>query len=432
MSDFTQQLMGVVAARLSDQIWSIRDTSLQSYLGSHAAGSFSRLTSPTQAVEPERRGAVAVFSVEGVLVPEANWRGEVGSFALASALSAAARDEQIEAGVLLVNSPGGVCHGMLEATAAAAEFAGSKRLVAQVAGCCCSAAYNLASQCHEIFAGPRDDIGSIGTRSLIYDWSKWFAEAGLEAVASDTGPIKSIGAMGTEITAAQREFMQQRVDYLQEDFKRNVMSGRGMTEEQYDLVATGAWWFGEQAVSLGLIDGVQTSQQTFAGLESAISSVSILEKTTMAEKAIPEAAEPKPATLDQLEAKFPAADSDWVLGQLKAKATVEDAAIAFANHQAERAEAAEKERDEAKAEAEKAAAKPAPKAEAKPSTRGADLDQGDPTADADPAPTDFRSMARDLAKSKGISYREACRRVQKEHGSEARSGFRHAPLPDQL
>ncbi len=423
--------MAITASRLADQIWSIRDTSLQAYLGTHAAGGVQRIAAPSQASLAESQGAVAVFRVEGVLVPKAEWFGEVGSFALASALQAATHNDDIQAGVLWIDSPGGACHGMLELVQAAADFAKVKTLVAHVSGCCCSAAYHLASQAEQIFAGPRDDIGSIGTRSLLYDYSKYFSEMGVEAVTTDTGPIKSLGVIGTLVSEEQRAFLQSRVDYLQEDFRSNVMRGRDMTAEQFATIATGEWWFGEEAVSLGLIDGVQTHQETFAGLESAHSKSS---KKTVRSKVMSE--EPKTtevATLEELESNLPGADASFIMAQLKAKATLPQAMTAHMSQLQAANEKAETEKEEAenRAEAAEKKAKESSNSTSKATKKKGNTpvsSGGDDTDEETTGDVNYVEMAKQTAKSKGISYRQAAHLVQKQHGNDARNAFKRGPL----
>lgn len=431
MPDFQQQLLAVCASRLADQIWSVRESSLQRYLGEHAAGSIERTERAN--ADPERRGDVAVYHVQGVLVPNAMWRGEVDTFALASALDAGARDEDIAAGVLLVDSPGGACYGMHELVAAAQRFAGEKRLVTHVNGCCCSAAYELACNSHEIFAGPRDDIGSIGTRSLIYDFSKYFADLGVEAVASDTGPIKSIGAMGTVVTQEQRDFLKRRVDYFQQDFKSVVMTGRKFSEAQYEAVATGEWWFGEQAAELGLIDGVQSFKQSLAGLESALSKKKPIPRSQPMADKNNDQQEPQAATTAELKKQFPNSTAEWREEQTEAGATIAEAAVAYAKFQEQEAEKAKAEAAEANERAEKAeqaASKSQEKETSTKSNRGvASMNQGSSDEEESTGPVDYRAVAKQMVKEEGISFREAARRVQKQYGTEARSAFTAGRLP---
>ncbi len=414
-------LFGFASTRLAGEVWSIRPDRMQAYLGARAAGP---VKPRAESAVRQPQGAVAVFEVRGVIVDRAEWFDEVGSLELARQLTAAAADPSIESGLLLINSPGGMVRGMQEFDEAAQAFAAKKPLIAQVEGCCCSSAYRLACSATKIFAGPRDDVGNIGTRNMLWDWSEAFKESGIEVVDFSTGPLKTTGVMGLPVTDEQRAFMQQRVDYLQNDFRQTVERGRAMTPEQFDAIATGAWWFGDQAVGLGLIDGVQSLTETLAGMVSASPSE---RSQSMAKET--ESQEPQPATLGELKQKFPNASSDFLVEQIEAKATVADAAITFANAQAKlveeanaRAEQAETEAAEAKAEAEKAASQPEQAAPKKPGNKP----RQQRAEQADGGELDYRAMAKQHMAEKGCRWSEACLAIKRQH-PEAVAAFGGPP-----
>lgn len=276
------------------------------------------------AMQAERQGGIAIFNVVGVLSPEPEWYDEISSKALAEQFRLAAADDEISSGVMMIKSPGGYSIGMIDLANAAAEFAAVKPLVAHVDQICCSAAYWLASQAQFIYASIDAEIGSIGVRNLVYDFSKYFAELGVEAVATDTGPFKSLGVMGAPVTEAQRGWLKERVDLVMKDFAGAVRAGRKMTEEEFAAVGTGRTWWGDEAVKLKLIDGIQTTKQTMASL--AASSTSKTRSKTMSAET--ENA-PKAATHRELKAAMPEASADFILSQLEASATVGDALKAY-------------------------------------------------------------------------------------------------------
>lgn len=348
-----------MASRLVDQVWAVRDSAFSAYLCDMAAGRLRPAAKPDEsAASYGKQGTVAVFNVEGVMVPQAEWFGEVGTQGLSQALNAAAANEDIDAGVLVINSPGGMASGMTELMDAVTAFTDAKPLVAHVSGACCSAAYWLASGASAIYAGPRDDIGSIGVRSLIYDFSAYFEQLGIEAVSTATGPLKDLGVMGAPVTDDQRAYLQERVDFLFADFKSAVMAGRGFTDEEFAKVSDGRVWFTSQAVELGLLDGIQKLNQTVAAALAAVSSTPT-RSLAMADNGTQETAGPVAATLEQLEDLMPKASSDFILGQLKAKATETQALKAYSEHLASENERLASEQEAAAKKAEKASTEPA-------------------------------------------------------------------------
>ena len=427
MSDFNTSL-AAFTSRLIDQVWAIRDSSLQAYIADGVAGRLKAVGEGAQSGVYERQGTTAVFRVAGVMVPQARWFDEVSTAELTRALNVAAGDADVRSGVMLISSPGGMALGQIELEQAAAKFASAKPLVAHVEQCCCSAAYWLAAQATKIFAGPRDDIGSIGVRSLYYDWSKYFEEFGVEAVSTATGPLKDLGVLGKPITEQQRAFLAERVEYTMGDFKKAVTSGRHFDDEQFAAIADGRVWFGEQALGLGLIDGIHTHEQTFAYIETLVSKAnsSIPKETLMSEQAEAKTQEPEAATLADLKKSFPNSTAEWREEQIEAGSTITDAAIAYAQFQESEANKAKSELAETREAAEKAA-KTKPDQSNK-SQRGVEASSSSPGDEEESANTDYRQMAKGLAKDKGITYRQACHLVQKEHGEPAREAFRAGRL----
>lgn len=261
--------------------WSIEPAACQELLnqlrlrGSHAGPrpeTEANAEARTRSIElpVQVRDRVAVIQIQGLMTKNSDWLTEwFGGTATSSvrlAVQAAAADESVTAILLLVDSPGGTVDGLAELADAIFQARQAKPVIAQVCGLCASAAYYAASQATSIHAHRMDMVGSIGTRYLLYDWSEAFAEAGIEAVAIDTGKYKSAGAMGTAITEDHRAEFQRIVDEYFADFVAAIVRGRGLDEKVVRESADGRVWIGADAVRRKLIDGIQTLDQTLAEL----------------------------------------------------------------------------------------------------------------------------------------------------------------------
>src|SRR5690606_22789828 len=137
-----------------------------------------------------------------------------------------------------------------------------KPVIAQVDGIAASAAYWAASQATTISAGRMDMVGSIGVRMMLYDFSGMFDQAGIRAIPLDTWQFKSAGAMVTEVTKAQQAYFQGLVDDNFSEFRKAVQMGRGLNDAQFDAVGDGRIFTAPDSVQLGLIDRVQTIDET--------------------------------------------------------------------------------------------------------------------------------------------------------------------------
>lgn len=427
------------AARFSGELWSIHELAIPKYLQAMAKrerGAFAIAgAAPLRAgVDVDktaylRMGSTAIFLVEGVLVPGGlAWWGECDTTALAAAFRTAAADDSIEQGLMLLNTPGGMVLGHDSLMESVAEFkAGGKKLIGQVDQMCCSGGYWLLSQCDEAYAGPRDTIGSIGVRSHVWDWSKYFAEVGVEVKSFATGPFKAMGLQGTEVTDDQCAFWQERVEYSFADFKRDVMSGRKMSEEMFAAIGDGRYWYGEQAVGLHLIDKTQRLSVTLAGLEPASTKPQDRSRSMGATNDnTPAADAPKTVTTAELKKTFPGSTAEWREEQVESGATMADASIAFANLQQKLREEAEAKLKAAEEVEAKAAADAAANAE-KPK-RGVAPVGG--SAEAGATPVDFYAEAEQLRRDNpGMTRSVSLQRMVAKYGEPAMQAFRRGKLP---
>lgn len=219
------------------------------------------------ALPVSRNGTIATVSLKGPMLKDAGiWRfyGWASSIHTQRAIQAADADDDIDTIVLDVDTPGGSVAGLEGLSNAVA--ATSKPIIAQSTGMIASAGYHVVSQADAIYAENMDLIGSIGVRTVMYDYSKAFEEAGIRAVPIDTGEHKSTGIIGAPITDEQEAEIQRVIDGYMDEFVGRIVSGRSMTEEQVRAVGDGRVFFAEESVGLGLIDGVQTMEETLESL----------------------------------------------------------------------------------------------------------------------------------------------------------------------
>jgi signal peptide peptidase SppA len=418
MSNSAFEVLTGLVARMGGMPDVIAEFGLERYLAARMSG--EALRGEQQGYKFNREGSensVAMWQVMGVLSPKPEYWDEISTYRLAESLNAARTDNEITAGLLVIDSPGGYTGGMIELAQAAADFAAVKPLDAQVQGCCCSGAYWLASQCRAIYAGPRDDVGSIGVRSGVMDWSEFLKNLGIEMVSITTGPLKDLGLFGTPMTAEKRAFLQARADAIFADFKEAVQRGRKLSDEQMAAITTGGWWTADQAKQLGLVDGIQSYRATLAGLGTSAA------KPTTRSRSMAEVDDaPKAATHKELKAALPEASADFILSQLEASATVSAAQTAYIAHMNAELKAA----NEAKATAEEKAAQ----VEATAKANAGKQEPGKPVVglggtvagDSAAAPTDYYELARQYQEKHKCRWSEACLEIKRRH-PEAREAM---------
>jgi len=176
------------------------------------------------------------------------------------ALHRYADNATVKAIVMRINSPGGAIapsQEIYEAVRSTRSHSG-KPIVASLDNVAASGGYYIASACDRIVSNPGSITGSIGvilewmnTKDLI-TWAK------LKPEIITSGAMKAAGNPYTDLTDAERAYLQGIVLQLHGQFVRAVAAGRKgkMTVEDVSKIADGRVFTGEQALELKLIDEI--------------------------------------------------------------------------------------------------------------------------------------------------------------------------------
>ncbi|WP_170069173.1 S49 family peptidase [Xanthomonas theicola] len=239
------------------------------------AASTVTLLPPEEAPPAERAGTtIAVINVTGGLVnrpmPGPSGGGPVSYAALRDVFDEVISDDGIDAVVLRLDSPGGMAAGCFDLVDRIHAARGSKPIHALVDDCAYSAAYALASACHEIWVSRTGGVGSIGVVGFHYDWSGNNAQVGLKVTPIYGGERKIDLNQNFPISEEARAAAQAEIDMLYGLFVETVARNRGMDEAA--VRATEAATFrGAGAVSAGFATRLGTWDDLVAqlGLASA-------------------------------------------------------------------------------------------------------------------------------------------------------------------
>lgn len=346
--------------------------------------------------KPVVQGQVAVVGLHGTLMKHVSSMDDGTSTVAARRQIRAAADDPEVSGILLhIDSPGGTVSGTKDLADDIAAAAKRKPVYAYIEDLGASAAYWLASQATKVFAGPTALVGSIGTYGVVYDLSAMAAMQGIKVHVVRAGSFKGAGEPGTPVTHEQLAELQHRVNELNDFFIRGVAEGRRMSLARVRDLADGRVHIAADAAQMGLIDSVQSLDDTFNQLSQA----SYKRKSTMA------TAEPVQiaATLAEGAASYHdlvesciGADEKFICGQLAKKATVAEAQKSWMAEQNSRIAQARSDADAAKAAANKPGV---PAIKSQPNAQASD--SADPTSDwqAKVAAKVAAGMSRDRAVS---------------------------------
>lgn len=178
---------------------------------------------------------------------------------LANKLAVAQEDPNVKALIVRVDSPGGgvtasdVMYKQLKA------FREDKKIPVYVSmvNLAASGGYYVSMAADKVYAHPTTVTGSIGVIATFPEASGLMNKIGLDFHAVTTGPYKDAGAFYREWTPQDRQYYQVIVDDMFERFLAVVREGRpGMEQDAIRKAADGRVYTAQQALELGLIDGI--------------------------------------------------------------------------------------------------------------------------------------------------------------------------------
>ena len=198
--------------------------------------------------------ALAVVHVVGAIAHGGSGGGVAGAASLMDALRAAREDDDIEAIVLRINSPGGgaVASDLIWREAVLA--ADAKPLVASMSDVAASGGYYVALPASVIVAQPATLTGSIGVVGGKLAFGAALDKLGVAVEAVSAGRNAAIASPVTPFSDEERARVQEQIDAFYEEFLARAAEGRGMSRDAVHAVAQGRVWTGRQARAAGLVD----------------------------------------------------------------------------------------------------------------------------------------------------------------------------------
>ncbi len=160
--------------------------------------------------------------------------------------------------VLRLESPGGVVHGYgLAASQLMRLTEKSIPLVICVDKIAASGGYMMACVGSQILAAPFAILGSIGVVASLPNFHKLLQKHDVEYKEVTAGEYKRTVSILGEITEKGMEKFKSQLEETHILFKNFISHNR--PNLNLARVATGEYWYGTQALELGLIDKIQTS-----------------------------------------------------------------------------------------------------------------------------------------------------------------------------
>ena len=200
---------------------------------------------------------VAVVTVQGAIVDGFGESGQAGGDLIASLLDEARRDDEVDAVVLRVDSPGGsVTASERIRRAVIALRDDGKPVVASMSSVAASGGYWVSMSTDKIYAYPSTITGSIGIFGLLLTTEDTFSKLGISVDGVGTTSLAGAFRGDRPLSPDVSRIIQASIEHGYQTFINGVAQGREMPVERVDEIARGRVWSGLDAQELGLVDAL--------------------------------------------------------------------------------------------------------------------------------------------------------------------------------
>jgi len=176
---------------------------------------------------------------------------------LAEALEEIAKDDDIRAVVLRIDSPGGSAQAaevIWRAVRRARES--GKPVVASVSDLAASGGYYAAAAADAIVAPPASQVGSIGVFLMRPVLGELLGKLGIGVETMTRGARADLLLASQPLSESTRAQLRSEIESTYELFLARVAEGRALPRERVHELGRGRVWTGAQAAERGLVDGL--------------------------------------------------------------------------------------------------------------------------------------------------------------------------------
>lgn len=224
----------------------------------------------------------AVVDIKGEIGAD----NEANAIDILDALRAAFEDAGAQAVVLAINSPGGspVQAGVINDEIIRLKGIHNKPVYAVVEDTCASAAYYIAAAADEIYVDKASIVGSIGVLMDGFGFTGLMDKLGVERRLLTAGANKGFLDPFSPQTPEQRTYALNMLKEIHEQFIEVVKTGRGDRLKETPDMFSGLFWSGQQAVNMGLADGLGSIDYVAREVVKADEIVDYTRRANMAER----------------------------------------------------------------------------------------------------------------------------------------------------
>jgi len=170
------------------------------------------------------------------------------------AINVMAKDRNIKAIVVRIDSPGGSVGASQEIFEELKKTRMKKPVIVSMGSVAASGGLYVSLGGTKIFASPGTVTGSIGVVLEIPNIEKLLKKVGVETETIKSGAYKDTGSIYRPLTPEEKEYLREKVKLIHDQFIKAISEERKIPIEKVKEFADGRIFTGEEALSLGLID----------------------------------------------------------------------------------------------------------------------------------------------------------------------------------
>lgn len=168
-----------------------------------------------------------------------------------------AKDDNVKAVVLRVNSPGGSAYASEQIWHAVMNLKAKKPVVVSMGGYAASGGYYISCAANYIYSEPTTITGSIGIFGMFPDFSGLLTDKlGVKFDEVKTNKHAAFGTVARPFNEEELALLDQYIGRGYELFRKRVADGRKLSVDAVEEIAQGRVWLGNDAIGIKLVDGI--------------------------------------------------------------------------------------------------------------------------------------------------------------------------------
>lgn len=246
----------------------------EDYKSSHPKADYGEEDNPDASPYLSVVDNVGIVTVQGSLLDGeygvmGTWFGITGYGDVQKALVAAVRNSDVKSILLVIKSGGGAVSGVSETAKFIESVDKVKPVIAYSPSTIASAALWMGLAARETYISSTTVAGSIGTITVMASRYKQLQTDGIDTEVIRSGKYKALGNSAEPISDLAKEETQKTVNYLSDVFLSYVADRRKVSKVSADTkFGQGRTFIGQQAVAVGLVDGISSYTQAFVSAKS--------------------------------------------------------------------------------------------------------------------------------------------------------------------